>query len=125
MSPMSPTSPTNRNRVPGDTYRQRSTGIPVPARERGRGPSPSRPARTPVKAARELVPVMNEKAVRSRVSKPNRISTTLVHSPNGTYIEPLTSPILLTSENYGTRMPENSIYQYDGEYFCFEVWIGF
>ncbi|KAF8606289.1 hypothetical protein BDV93DRAFT_365051 [Ceratobasidium sp. AG-I] len=107
------TSPTSRNRVPGDMYRQRSTGVPTPTRERERGPSPSRQARTPVKSARDPVSVSNDRVTRSKVTKPNRISTTLVHSPNGTYIEPLTSPILLTSDNYGMRLPENTIYQYD------------
>lgn len=111
------TSPTSRNRVPGDMYRQRPTGAPAPTavRERERGPSPSRGGRTPVRSAKDLVPVPNDKVARTKVAKPNRISTTLVHSVNGTYIEPLTSPILLTSDNYGTRQPENSIYQYDGE----------
>lgn len=86
---------------------------------RTRTPSPSRGARpaskpmtTPPKPS--LVPVLSDKIIRTKAPKPAKISTAVVRSPGNTYAQPLSSPILLTSENYEARHFENTVYQYDG-----------
>jgi len=114
-----PTSPMGRGRVVGDTYpRQRSTGaskhVTSNRTARARTPSPSKGNKSATKPAKsDLVPVLSDKIIRTKAQKPTRLSTTLVQTSNGAYVEPLTSPILLACDNYSVRMPENTVYQYD------------
>ncbi|CAE6443465.1 unnamed protein product [Rhizoctonia solani] len=122
-APTTTTPPSSRNRTMGDSkHRSRSKhsakelGSVTNMANRPRTPSPSRETKatskttTPPKA--NLVPVLNDKVIRTKVPRPAKISTT--RTTGDVYIQPLTSPILLTSENYGARLPENSVYQYDG-----------
>ncbi|KAH7335936.1 hypothetical protein B0J17DRAFT_668419 [Rhizoctonia solani] len=114
----------SRSRTTGDSnHRSRSKrsskelGSAPNKVNRPRTPSPSREPKTNSKITitppkPNLVPVFNEKIIRTKVPKPAKISTT--RTSGNIYIQPLTSPILLTSENYGARLPENSVYQYDG-----------
>ncbi|KAJ1305812.1 hypothetical protein OPQ81_010540 [Rhizoctonia solani] len=117
------TPPSSRNRTTGDpNHRSRSKHShkesgSIPNKDnRPRTPSPLREPKvasqatvTPPKP--NLVPVLKEKIIRTKAPKPAKIST--ARTTGNVYIQPLTSPILLTSENYGTRPPENSVYQYD------------
>ncbi|CAE6461920.1 unnamed protein product [Rhizoctonia solani] len=120
--PSTMTPPSSRNRTTGDpNHRSRSKHTSkeldsvTNKTNRPRTPSPSRETKATSKITEppkpNLVPVLNDKIIRSKASKPAKISTT--RATGDVYIQPLTSPILLTSENYGTRQPENNVYQYD------------
>ncbi|KAG8750521.1 hypothetical protein FRC11_010326 [Ceratobasidium sp. 423] len=129
-SPMTP-PPSSRSRTTGDSiHRSRSKHSlkelgSVPNKvNHPRTPSPSPPRETkatpkttvtPPKP--NLVPVLNEKIIRTKAPKPAKISTT--RNTGDVHTQPLISPILLTSENYGARLPENKVYQYDGAYLPF------
>ncbi|ELU45106.1 hypothetical protein AG1IA_00863 [Rhizoctonia solani AG-1 IA] len=116
------TPPSSRDRTSGDSsHRSRPKRSPkesgsVPNKtSQPHTPSPSRETKatskitTPPKP--NLVPVLNDKIIRAKAPKPAKIST--ARTTSSAYIQPLTSPILLTGENYGARLPENSVYQYD------------
>jgi len=102
-SPISPS--TGRSHPVGDSrYRLRpATEATSPSSRATPAHAPSRESRTTTRSGH----TQPELATRPR------ISTVMVQRPVGTYAEPLTSPILLTSENYCTRAPEGTIYQYD------------
>ncbi|KAG9086750.1 hypothetical protein FS749_003414 [Ceratobasidium sp. UAMH 11750] len=118
-SPISPS--TGRSHTTGDSrYRVRPTTAeatsPSSRPASAHVPFPSRESRTTTRSGHtqpEFTPVLNDRTTRAKATRPSRISTVMVQSPTGAYVEPLTSPILLTSENCCTRVPEGTIYQYD------------
>ncbi|KAG8750984.1 hypothetical protein FRC12_012651 [Ceratobasidium sp. 428] len=120
-SPISPGTP--RSPAGDSRYRLRPTGSNTDSTTLSgkatpvRASSPSRDSKTTARSRLSqpgLVPVLNERVVRTKTTRPSRISTAVLQSPTETHVEPLASPILLTSENYCTRVPEGTIYQYDG-----------
>ncbi|KAG8705478.1 hypothetical protein FRC08_001658, partial [Ceratobasidium sp. 394] len=118
-SPISPS--TGRSHTTGDSrYRVHPTAAeatsPSSRPASAHVPFPSRESRTTTRSGHtqpEFIPVLNDRTTRAKAARPSRISTVMVQSPTGAYVEPLTSPILLTSENCCTRVPEGTIYQYD------------
>ncbi|CAE7198935.1 unnamed protein product [Rhizoctonia solani] len=124
VQPTPSAAPLSRSRTTGDpNHRSRSKhsskelGLSPSKINYPRASSPLRETRSAPKTTvtppkPNLVPILNEKVIRPKVSKPAKISTT--RTTGDVYTQPLTSPILLTSENYGARLHENSVYQYDG-----------